>query len=235
MTAQALSTKAVRTSRLTSTHFSGKQRIAVAVIVVSVASFAFTLYQPGPEIDLAPHQALGDLAAAAALKLIGPGGRIILIDRETKMFKSPATQAHLKRFAQVVQKAGQIVTATNVLKVDPLRALTVPSGDFFALLRRTGETDVIVSFLGPPTLSSEQIGRLNSSHARVVAFCPGSIPRQTKLADLFQSGLVQVAIVEWEVSGSVLAEPASLHGESGHRYVAMTSSNLSFLSVGEGR
>jgi hypothetical protein len=204
------------------------------VIVVSLASIVVTLHQPGPKIDLTPHRALGEMAAAEALKRVKAGGKIILIDRETKMFKNPATQAHLKSFARTLRKAGQTVTATNVIKADPLRAMNVPAGDFLALLRRTTNADVIVSFLGPPALSSEEASRLGSKGGQVIAFCPGNIPQQNSLPDLFQNGVLDAAIVD-DMPGTTPAESVSAPGRSEGRYQVITSSNLSSLPAKQGR
>ena len=126
----------------------------------------------------------------------GGGGRIVLIDRDPRLFQDPATAAHLRAFHETLAKSGQRAALTNFIKIDPNRLMAVPPGDFFELLRRTKSNDIVISFLGPPMLTGEQVQLLKDGQARVLAFCPGNVPQQSNLARLFAMNAVHAAIVD---------------------------------------
>lgn len=172
--------------------------IAVVVLILSSAVLGVTLFPPGPSFDPAPHRALGVAAAEEILKLqAGAGGRILLIDRDPNLFhQSRAIAAHLRALHETLARSGQRIAVTNFIKTDPNRLLAAPPGEFFELLRRTKSIDVVVSFLGPPMLKAEQAQLLKGEQARVLAFCPGNVPRQSDLAQLFRLRVVQAAIVD---------------------------------------
>ena len=110
-------------------------------------------------IDTRPHEALGEVLAQEALKLLG-GGRVILVARDTQAFPNPSVEAQQRRFLQVLAKAGAKVSATNTIKLDPLRPVGVPPGDFFLIIKKAAEADVVVSFVGPPALNPDQLSKL---------------------------------------------------------------------------
>jgi hypothetical protein len=203
------------------------------VILGAAAVLWFHLYGFGPAFESRLHRALGEAVAEEAAKLLGDGGRLILIDRDTRIFKSPATVAHLRSFHQALSRSGRATAFTNVIKVDPLRLLAAPPGDFFEILRRTSKADVVVSFLGPPVLSGQQIQRLGEDHARVVAFCPGTIPARTDLKGLFRQNLVHVAIIDRPVTLANPADSAPLGDWFDRHYETVTRDRLEDL-LGEG-
>jgi hypothetical protein len=89
----------------------------------------------------------------------------------------------------------------QLLQVDPLRPLELPSGDFVELLRRGVAGDVIVSFMGPPLLSDEQRAAVAGSKAKVIAFCPGGFSDFVDLKKLAEQGLLHVAIISRPFKG----------------------------------
>jgi len=156
----------------------------------------FTFYPLPPRFDRGPHRALGQVLAQEALKLQQPGGRVFLITRDTAMFKTPAFEAQAEGFRQTLKKARVEIAATRLLKVDPLRILGVPPGDFLDLLSKANEKDVIVSLLGPPVLDAGQLAKLDGSNRpRVLAVCSGAMPRQVDLKQLFDEKLIHAAVI----------------------------------------
>ncbi len=184
-----------------------------------------------PRLDPRPHQALGQTVAVEALKLLGPGGRILLITRDTATFRNPAIDAQMKSLHRTLNRAGARVAVTNLLKLDPLRLVSVPAGDFFQILKKASEADVVVSFLGPPALSREQIAKLEEHRPKVIAVCTGSIPSQVDLRRIFEDKLLQVAVVSRKVvtAGAPAADNAQAWFD--HLYALMTPATLSELPV----
>jgi hypothetical protein len=200
--------------------------IALAAIFASLLFLLFPLYTPPPSFNAAPHEALGSEMATETLKLLGPAGRIFVITRETTAFDNPGVVAQLKSFHQSLKKAGATVAATNLIKVDPLRLVAVPPGEFFEILRKGSENDAVASFLGPPTLSRAQIAKLGARHPRVVAVCS---PVRSDLKTIFADQLLHTAIVYRRVVPSRSPPMDTPSAWFAHLYQIVTPANLSEL------
>ena len=165
-------------------------------ILASVGVIYFTFFHvPGPDTNHALHRGVGAGVAREALRLASPGGRILLIHRDTSAFANPAIDDQMEGFRQALAQAGRKIALTNLLRVDPLRAASVPPGEFLELLKRTASNDVVASFLGPAALNAQQQAALRGRRAKVVALCSGSLPRLVNLKDLFERGLLDTAIL----------------------------------------
>src|SRR6266571_2203840 len=147
-----------------------KTVVASLTIVGALGCLVFSLHEFGPDFDPKPHEALGQEMAEEAAKLVESGGRVIVIARSTAFFKNPAADVQLQSFDRAVQKAKLIIAATNIFKINPILLVRVPPGDFVEILRRASESDVVVSFLGPPVLNPEQQARLGEPRPKVLVF-----------------------------------------------------------------
>lgn len=169
--------------------------IALATTVVAWSSFSVFLHPHPPKIDRRPHEELGEVLAAEALKRLEPGARILVIARESEPFRVPASAAQLDGFLRALEKAGAHVAALHTIVRDPLRVTAVPPGDFFDLIRFGRDNDVIVSFLGPPVLDSEQLAMLGKRRPCVLAVCSGEMPAQVDLKKIFDQRLLAAAVL----------------------------------------
>lgn len=180
--------------------------VAAVIILAALSSLYVSLIGLGPRLDSRPHEALGQAMAREAVKHLGPGGRILLVRRDTRLFPNPATDVQMRSFHRELRKTGASVALTNVVKIDPLRLVSVPSGDYFQLLKKASESDVVVSFLGPPVLDVAQLAKLGDKRPKVVALCSGDMPRQVDLKRAFGEKLLRTAIL----SRHNAAEPSGL-------------------------
>ena len=169
---------------------------AAGVVIVAMAAWLYLfLFPTPPAIDARPHQGLGDVMAGEAVKLAEGGARIIVITRDKGSFKLPATEAQFVSCLTALKAAGKTPAAIRTIKVDPLRVVGVPPGEFFEILRQGKENDVIISFLGPPMLDAGQLAKLGPKRSRIVALCAGTMPARVDLKKLFEQQLLHVAIV----------------------------------------
>ena len=201
--------------------------LAGLLTLAAWAVLFFTLYPLPPGFDRGPHRALGQVLAQETLKLQQPGSRVILITRDTDNFETPAFEAQLEGFQQGLKKGRVEIAATRRFKVDPLRVLGVPSGDFLELLSKTSEKDVIVSLLGPPVLDAGQLARLDASRPLVLAVCSGAMPRQVDLKRLFDQKLLYAAVISRDEPTASSA--AGANGEFDRRFKLITPANLAEL------
>jgi hypothetical protein len=168
---------------------------ATVVILGAIVSLLLTLNGGSPKFNALPHEATGQVLAEETARLASGGGRITLVTLDTTVFRSQAAEAVLNGFFKSLKKKGIALAATNAIRLDPDRPPRVPPGDFLEILRRQGDHDVVISLLGPPLLSAEQKARLGDKRPRVAAFCPGPMPRQINLRDLFEQQLLHMAII----------------------------------------
>ena len=173
--------------------------IAGLVTVAAVMVVFLSSYQLEPRIDRQLHTAIGKTLAKEALGLLGQGGQIAVIARDTESFRQPAIDILLQSFKREIARANASISATQWVQADPLRPVEVPPGDFFELIRRSPAEHVIVSLLGPPLLTEEQRNKLGRVKPKIVAFCSGNLAEKIDLSQLFGAGLLHSAVVNRRV------------------------------------
>lgn len=167
-----------------------------SAIIASVAAWLYLfLFPTPPAIDTRPHAGIGEVLAGEALRILDGNARLIVITRDLESFKLPAATAQLESLLGAIKVAGKTPAAIRYIKVDPLRVVGVPPGEFFDILRQGKENDVIVSFLGPPMLAEDQISKLGAKRSRVLALCTGNMPARIDLKKAFDQQLLHAAIV----------------------------------------
>src|SRR5687767_2146921 len=166
-----------------------------ALLVIFLSSCRFH-----PGIDRKLHGAIGTALGREAVKLVGQGGGVIIITRDTAAFPQPAIEVLLDNLKRELRRAGANIRATRLIQADPIRPAEVPPGDFVELIQRASRGDVILSLLGPPILNADQRDRLTQMKPKIVAFCSGSLAENLDLVSLFQADLLHAAVVSRPLS-----------------------------------
>jgi len=205
-------------------------RIVSSLTIVGALGFLFLFFHAFPPRPPAPlHEAIGQAMAEQTLRLLGPDGRVLVISRETREFDHSAAELQLRAFNRVLEKAGRKPSVTRLVKIDPDRMMAVPPGDFFELLRKTSEKDVVTSFMGPPVLGREQAAQLGATHAKVVAICTGPTPAMVDLNGLFSAGLLHAAVVDRKDAMMSTGTPPSGRAWFDQLYQVVTDANVAEL------
>ncbi len=172
-------------------------QVAAALVAVGAVAAMMITERGGfaPGVNAALHRAAGAELARQALSQMKSGGQMMVITRDTTAFQNPASDFLLDGFQRELRRAHASIGDIQRLQVDPLRLLEVPSGDFQNWIHHAAAGDVIVSFMGPPLLSSEQRRQLGEIQPAIVAFCPGGWPDRVDFRTLFAHGLLRAAIV----------------------------------------
>lgn len=168
---------------------------AILAGVVGAVALVSTFIQWPPGEDRAIPERIGREMAAEALRLRGANGRIVVLARDTEEFPQKSVDVALASFQAELGRSGTKAEAVRRFQVDPLRMVQVPPGDFFELMRRSKAGDVLVSFMGPPLLSEQQRSTLGDIQPKVVAFCPGYLPRYINLALMAERGLLHGGVI----------------------------------------
>lgn len=184
---------------------------------------------PGARRDDAQYSAAGTAMAQAAIGALGPGGKIWLLARDTASFPQPAADIQLTAFERKVREAGVEVAGRRLIQMDPLRPMHTPVGDFLEYARKGRTGDVVVSLVGAPELSDEQLESLGASKAVAVLFCPGLISYPGGLRGMFEQRTLRAAILSRPLSTNGI-----VHGRAGAEtfedlYLTVTSTNLDAL------
>ena len=176
---------------------SAKVKTIVASLLIAGSALWLYLYlhKTPPKIDGRVHDAVGWVLAEEAARLVTAGGGVTLLARDTTVFPNPATEAEMKGFFAAARKLKLPLAATNSIKLDPLRPVRMPPGDFADLLRKLNDGDVVVSFVGPPLLTAAQRVKVGDRKVRVLALCSGAMPQQVDLRALFDQNLLHEAVI----------------------------------------
>jgi hypothetical protein len=206
-----------------------KMMLSLGAILLAFALFYLRMFERGPEFELRPHLAAGEVLADLAAKSVGQGGRITLIAPDTSIYEWPAAASQLKGFYRALRRANLQVSATNLIKLDPIRLIRVPPQEFLRLIRKQNEADVIVSFLGPPIPTAEEKMQLRQKHGRVIALCSGDLPRQVNLKALIEERWIEAAIISRPLPPPGLPQSDHLPDWFAHFFEVITMKNAADL------
>ena len=213
--------------------------IGIAAVLVTLGAWGLVYFSAdgvvGPSIDPNTHEAIGWTIGRQTLGLLKPGGQVIVITRDTAEFKNPASDIQLRSFTKTLQEGHVSVGKLRALQVDPLRPIEVPPGDFFDLIRNAPKGSVIVSFMGPPLLTGQQLKQLGEIKPSIVAFCSGSLPERVDVRAIFEQGLLQAAVVSRKQVARSSLRPKGLQGWFDESYLAVTPATLGNLSAQAGQ
>lgn len=202
--------------------------ISAGVILLSLV---WIIANPGancaPDFDARPHQAVGMVMARQALSLHKAGGKIIVIKRDTATFSSPAADAQFDAFSKALKSAKVAIDSVQLIQVGSLDPLAVPPGDFAEVIRRSGDNDVVVSFMGPPVMDATTRATLpEKGGAQIVAFCPGRLADRVDLPGLFRDGMLQAVVISKRAPSTSQNKPGSLQGWFDLQFQEVTAANI---------
>ncbi|MGD0651234.1 MAG: hypothetical protein ABSA97_08865 [Verrucomicrobiia bacterium] len=178
--------------------------------------------------SVAPFAALGEVTAQETAKLLDNKGRIVVVTRDTGQYPAPELEEQLKAFQQTVKQHPDLtLAATEKVQLDTDITDAGLSPDFYLnLLQKYPDAAAIVSFVGPPALSPQQIRTLPQKIPKFIAVSLATVP----LKRLFRSDLIHVAIVNRtkpaQQSGK---KPASAREQFDQYFQVVTAENADSL------
>jgi hypothetical protein len=138
---------------------------AVLAIVLSgiwIYRFEFT----SPELNLPLHQSIGSVMAEETFRQVGHLGKIAIVTMDTR--RAPELKVQQDAFQKRLKLLGSVTIADKVIldpgenpKYRPGAGLSAKR--FLKIARKHAGVDAIVSFVGAPELSEEELKQLKGS------------------------------------------------------------------------
>jgi hypothetical protein len=161
-------------------------------IIAASASWIYFHQVKASKHNVALHQRVGEVMAEQTAKTLGQTGRVLLIT--IPVGAEPELQTQLKAFRSALKKLGDFRVKEHELDTKDQPKYGVGTGlsgrRFVRTVKNNPDTDVLVSFVGAPNLSDEELAELK----KLPKFIAES--RSTDhLPKLFEKQLIQVAVV----------------------------------------
>jgi hypothetical protein len=191
----------------------------VGILGASISLF-FTLRNRPSSASMGPFVALGEVTAQETAKLLGNKGHIIVVRRDTSQYPAPEFEEQLKAFQRTIRQQPDLTLAATETAFDAHITDGRLHPDFYLnLLQKYPDAAAIVSFVGPPALSAQQIKDLPQKIPKFIAVSLQDAP----LSRLFLSSVIQVAIVKRPPGPRSGKKPASTRETFDQFYQVVTA------------
>jgi len=173
-----------------------KQKLIVAACLVAILASAAWIYQfefRTPEANAPLHQAVGLALADETARIIGHHGNIVIVTMDSR--NSPELKLQITAFEKDIKLIGGITTKDKVV-LDPGENPKFRPGSglsakrLLKIARKHPGADAIVSFVGVPELSDQDLAQLKTT-PKLIA----ETHSPEKLVNLLQKKLLVAAIV----------------------------------------
>lgn len=178
--------------------------LSFASMMLLVASCS---YRDEVKLPLGPYEGLGHEAAEQACQLIEDRGKVAVWIADTKLTKNQGIDQMLDSFCAALKKHGQ-VQLEEIERIE-VNSIGLSSEDFHTLFEKSSGADAIVSFLGAPSLSAEEIKSLQTPRPKIIALDNCMNPEL--LNRLLQGNVIQTAIVPKAISAADMPDPSTPH------------------------
>jgi hypothetical protein len=193
-----------------------KKTITVFLALLAIAGSAFFLLHkptsPAERLASDASTALGQRAGEEVAKLLGNKGRIALLGLETADGQAPTYVTLVDVFTKTL-KAHHIEVATTIIAPGGLSRLMLGVGasgqEYRQLLNQTADVNAIVSFVGPPALSTEELRRLQANRPPLVIVDMFGVVKGPALPAMVEAKAVALAIIARSAAEVARQQPPS--------------------------
>jgi len=170
---------------------------SIAVLVtIAAAIWIYVREFASPDIDVGLHEAVGEALADQAHEVLGQSGKVLIVsmkDRHAPELKVQmlAFEKHLKIFGKITIEDRIFLDPGDNPKYRPGSGLSAKR--YLKIVRKNKNVDLIVSFVGAPQLSSEELSQLQGMNKAPKFIAEAHSPE--RLLDMFDKKGLQAAIV----------------------------------------
>jgi hypothetical protein len=209
--------------------------VVLAVSVAILGCLAVRLWWRPVQINLKPYAAVGLVLGERAASILRDDSRIVVIDWKPHPLEAPMLDALRSNFQKALNRDNKhlvIMATTTVggpgtpMGGDPRWGL--PSDLFLQTMEQYSSAQAVISFVGVPHLSDEQVARLQRhSHPKFLAVCSSTF----RVRALFEDGLLQLAVIPHTFPNA--ADPQDIHDWFNRYFKIVTAQDASSLSNDE--
>src|SRR5438874_9602396 len=146
----------------------GKQALLIVgcliAIVVAGASIYFSQFRK-PAMNETLHLGVGRALANETANVLGKGGKIVALVMDFS--KTPDLKVQFDEFQRTLEKLGGFSISKKPLETEGKAKYTTGAGlsgrRFVRAVKNHADANAIVSFVGAPTLTDEDLGQLDLS------------------------------------------------------------------------
>jgi len=167
--------------------------IAIASLLVIAGSASWIYYREfkAPKHDVGLHRRVGEVMAEQAVKLVGTKGRLVLIT--IPIGREPELKTQLEAFRRTLKKLGDYEIKEHELDTKDQAKYGLGAGlsgrRFVRTVKNNPKANVIISFVGAPKLSDEEVAELTKMPKFIAETrSPDHLPK------LFDKQIIQIAV-----------------------------------------
>ncbi len=208
-----------------------KKWITVATLLTVIAGASLWIYFhhfAAPQFNVSLHKAVGRVLAEETARLVNRHGKLVLIAMETSA--GSELEMQLKEFERAIKAFNGISIAKNyALETDKKPKYGVGSGlsarRFVRIVNKNTTADAIVSFVGAPDLSDDEIRQLQAKPKFIV-----EARSAEKLKKLFDKQVLHAAVVSrFQFPAPVEGKPRTPREWFDKRFQIITTENAASL------
>lgn len=173
-----------------------KQKLTVLGAILAIIASAVWIYrtQFAVSADNVPlHQAVGQVLAEETCRALGHNGNVLIVSMETR--QAPELKIQMEAYEKQLSLLGGIKVKDRLMldpgdnpKYRPGSGLSAKR--FLKIIRKNAGADAIVSFVGAPQLSDEELAQMKSAPKFIAeAHSP------EKFVNLLDKKILQAAVV----------------------------------------
>ncbi len=168
--------------------------LALGSVLAIAASATWIYYREfkAPKHNVRLHQRIGEVMAEQTARVLGPKGKVLLLIIPTG--SAPELETQLQAFHRTLAKLGNYDLKEHEFDTRDQAKYGVGSGlsgrRFLRAIKNNSTADALVSFVGAPQLSDEELAQLT----RMPKFIAETRSVEN-LPKLFEKQIIQVAVV----------------------------------------
>ncbi len=220
---------------MTTNSKGSKQLLIAALCLAATAGSAFWTYRTqfaAPRFNVVLHRAIGRNLAQETARLLHEAGKVVIVSIELRDL--PELKVQMDEFERALKQFPKVVLEKSYkLETDDKPKYSFGSGlsgrRYVRIVNKNPGADAIVSFIGAPSLTAEDVTQLKASPKVIV-----EARSADKLKKLFEQNLIQAAIVaRFQFPTPIKGTPRNAQEWFDQRYQIVTTNNLAELPDGK--
>ena len=171
-----------------------KALVATGAILVTAICAGWIFYSQfgAPKYNVGLHKRIGEVLAEQTAKVVGAKGRLVLLTIPSGA--DPELKTQLEAFQRTLKRLGQYDIKEHEVDTKDQAKYRAGGGlsgrKFVRAVKNHPHADAIVSFIGIPTLSNDEVAELGTRPKFIAESCSSE-----HLSELFKQQILQAAVV----------------------------------------